>query len=96
MQSSKVKRNAMAVFPGTKDSCREANKLLHAHGKQYEMHLSCCPYAVEVINSSHKYFRLEGRKKNLNVSTTKFQYGLPREADAFPALRSCRFDTRQG
>ena len=56
VQNSKVKRNATAVFPDTKDCCRgEANKLLHAHGKQHEMHFSCCPYGVEVINSGNKY-----------------------------------------
>jgi len=56
VQNSKVKRDVTAVFPATKDRCRgEADKLLHAHCKQYEMHFSCCPYGVDMINSSNKY-----------------------------------------
>lgn len=74
----------------------EEKQILNAHGEQHEVYFSCCLYEVAVINSSNKYSDCRVGKKKSNCKYHEFWHGLPREADASPALHVCRFDTMLG
>lgn len=70
-QNSRIGRNAMAVFPDSKDRYRgETNKLLHAPVEHYEVQLFCCPFKVAAINSSNKYLDCRLAKKKSNYHET--------------------------
>lgn len=94
-QNSRIGRNAMAVFPDSKDRYRgETNKLLHALVEHYEVQLFCCPFKVAAINSSNKYLDCRLAKKNLTIM--KLWHGLLGKTDAFPELDICWFYTVSG